>query len=112
MNSEITEYISRCEICQRYAAKQQKKRLMLLDIPDRPWHAISTDLFERNNKNYLVTVDHFSNFIEVGKLPDTLSGTVVKKLKVHIARYRQPDIVVSDNGPQFLSSEFEKFAKS
>ena len=72
---------------------------MPLDIPDRPWQAISTDLFDWNDKNYLVTVDHFSNFIEADKLPDTLLGTVVKKLKVHMARYGQPDIVVSNNGP-------------
>ena len=77
---------------------------MPLDIPYRPWQAISTDLFNWNDKNYLITVDHFSNFIEVDKLP----GTLVKKLKVHMARYRQSDIVVSDNGPQFLSSEFAK----
>ena len=112
MNSEITEYISRCEIYQWYAAKQRKEPLMPLDIPNHPWQAISTDLFDWNDKNYLVTVDHFSNFIEVNNLLDTLSGTVVKKVKVHIARFGQPDIVVSDNGSQFLSSEFEKFAKS
>ena len=92
--------------------KQQKEPLIPLDIPDRPWQAMSTDLFDWNDKNYLVTVDRFSNFIEVDKLPDTLLGAEVKKLKVHMARYGQPDIVVSDNGPQFLSSDFEKFAKS
>ena len=32
------------------------------------------------------------------------------KLKNHFARYGYPDRLISDNGPQFVSSEFRKFA--
>ena len=33
------------------------------------------------------------------------------KLKNHFAHYGYPDRLISDNGPQFVSSEFRKFAK-
>ena len=72
---------------------------------------MSTNLCDWNGNNYLVTVDHYSNFIEVDKLPNTLSKTVIKKLRTHMSRYGQCDIFISDNGPQFLSNEFESFAK-
>ena len=112
MNAEIKDYISECEICQGYSRNQQKESLLPVEIPDRPWQIVSTDLCEWNGDNYLVTVDHYSNFIEVDKLASTLTKTVIKKLKTHMSRYGQCDILISDNGPQFISNEFDSFAMS
>ena len=55
-------------------------------------------------------VDYFSNFIELDYLPDTSSLTVIRKLKMHFARHGVPDCLVSDNGPQYIASEFRRFA--
>ena len=35
----------------------------------------------------------------------------IKKLKLHFARWGIPNEVVTDNGPQFVSDEFARFAK-
>lgn len=35
---------------------------------------------------------------------------IINKLKMHMARYGIPERVVSDNGPQYSSSEFQNFA--
>ena len=37
-------------------------------IPTRPWSKISADLFQLNRNNYLVMVDHYSDYIEL-RLP-------------------------------------------
>ena len=63
------------------------------------------------NRNYLITVDYFSNFWEIDYLENTLSTTVIHKLRAQFARYGIPDTCFSDNGPQFNSIEFRKFAK-
>ena len=55
-------------------------------------------------------VDYFSNFIEVDYL-STTSSTVIHKIKAQFSRYGIPDKLMTDNGPQFLSHEFSKFAK-
>lgn len=69
------------------------------------------DIFELNNKEYLTTVDYYSNFWEIDKLPtDVKASTVISKLKDHFARYGIPDQVVTDTGPQFKSQEFANFA--
>ena len=34
-------------------------------VPTRPWQFISQDLFEFQQKQYLVTVDHYSDFYEL-----------------------------------------------
>ena len=67
------------------------------------------DLCELNGRDYLVTVDYFSGFIEVDMLSATTSNQVILTLKKHCARYGIPKCIVSDNGRQLVSREFENF---
>ena len=53
---------------------------------------------------------HFSDWIEVDKLGDTLSSTVIEKTKAHFARYGVPAICHTDNGPQFISEQYRRFS--
>ena len=55
-------------------------------------------------------MDYFSNFFEVDKLSTTSATQVITKLRIHFARFGVPDVVVSDNGPQFACDEFKQFA--
>jgi len=112
MNSEVKDYISRCEICLTYAPHQQKELLLSHEVSDHPWAKIAADVFQFENKDCLVMVDYYSNFFEVDRMYSTTSEVVIKKLKAHIARYRVPDEIVSDNGPQFAAEEFRVFAQS
>ena len=112
MNRNIKEYISRCETCTTFSTRQPKQPLSSHEVPNRPWAKIGTDLFQFQNKDYRVTVDYFSNFFGIVYLSTTASNTVIKKLKGQIAAYGIPDEVVSDNGPQYESDEFQAFAKS
>ena len=82
------------------------------DILDRPWAKVGTDLFAKDDRDYLITVDYYSNFWEVDLLPSTESTMVINKLKNHYERYGIPDTIVSDGGPQYVSHEFAKFCKS
>ena len=110
MNAEIKEMIAACETCRKYEKSQPKETLISVESPSRPWERIGVDLFTFDNKDFLITVDYFSNYWEIDKLNNTLASTVVLKLKSHFARYGCPDQVVSDNGPQFDSEVFRKFA--
>ena len=105
MNRNIKEHVSRCKTC-----TFPSQPLLNHEIPNHPWAKIVTDLFQFESKDYLVTVDYFSNFFEIDYLSSATSNTVIKKLKSHIARYRVPDEVISDNGPQYDSDEFQAFA--
>lgn len=79
--------------------------------PPSPWEKIATDIFSPDGKDYQVTIDYYSNFWEVDRLPNTKASTTILKLKSHFARDDIPDQVISDNGPQFASDEFADFAK-
>ena len=54
-------------------------------------------------------VDYYSRFLEIERLKDTLSYTVVKKTKAIYSRHGIPEELVSDNGPQFISQEYKQF---
>ncbi|KAK3703506.1 hypothetical protein QZH41_002225 [Actinostola sp. cb2023] len=112
MSAEIKEMVSACETCRTYETSPQKETLMPHETPAHPWEQIGVDLFTFDNKEFLVTVDYYSNFWEVDRLPNTRASTVILKLKSHFARYGCPDKVISDNGPQFTADEFSKFAKT
>ena len=54
MLTDIKQMIEACETCCKFNNNQQKEPLMTHDVPHRPWEKIGTDLFELNNRNYLI----------------------------------------------------------
>ena len=77
----------------------------------RPWEQVGVDLSELDQKQCMITVDYYSNFWETDHLKSTTSTSIVLKLKNHLARRGCPGRLIGDNGPQFVSAEFRKFAK-
>ena len=65
-----------------------------------------------NKKHYVITVDNSSDYFEMDHLYCTSTSAIVKNLKNHFARHGIPDEVMTDNGPNLVSDEFSKFAKS
>ena len=56
-------------------------------------------------------VDYYSRFIEIAKLILTTAVGVISHLKSIFTCHRIPEVVVSDNGPQYSSAVFEEFLK-
>ena len=74
------------------------------------WQIVSQDVCELDNRNYLVTVCHFPDWIEVDPLGNTLSSMVIDKTKAHFTRYEVPAICHTDNRPQFISKQYRTFS--
>ncbi|XP_031569046.1 uncharacterized protein K02A2.6-like [Actinia tenebrosa] len=73
-------------------------------------HLVSQDPFELKGQAYLVTVDHYSDFYEIDRLPTIQSAAVVQASKKHFSRYGVPHTLITDNGAQFTSDLFKQFA--
>ena len=113
MAAEMKLYISVCETCRELnSTTHAKETLMSHEVQSRPWEKIATDIFTLDGKDYLVTIDYYSNFWEVDRLPNTKASITILKLKSHFASYDIPDQVISDNGPQFTSDEFANFSRT
>ncbi|XP_077544863.1 uncharacterized protein LOC144158076 [Haemaphysalis longicornis] len=70
------------------------------------------DLFHCKSREDLIAVDYYSRFPEVVSLTSTTSVAVINAVKSCFARHGIPDVVRTDNGPQFSSNEFAKFAQT
>ena len=107
VSSEVKQYVESC-------AKQsqlQKAPLIPTPLPDYPWQQISRDLFKLGGQHYLLVVDYFSRFPEVIKLTSATSASVITMLKSIFSCHGIPEVVRSDNGPQYTSNEFTQFAQ-
>jgi len=67
-------------------------------------------LFQFAAKHYLVVADIYSLWPEVYLLKSLNTKSVVEALKQAFSHHGIPDEVISDNGPQYASAEFRKFA--
>jgi transposase InsO family protein len=109
MQNEIIQIADQCKICLEAKPMNQKETIIQHAQPKYVWEKLGCDLFTIENRDYLVTVDYYSGFWEIDHLPTTTSKTVIQKLKGHFARFGIPKMIISDNGPQFSSSEFKTF---
>ena len=50
---------------------------------EQPWQVNASDTYHRKEKEYLMTVDHCSNFFEIDKLLKIDTKTVIGTLKKH-----------------------------
>ena len=95
-------------------AKEKHNRaepLLCTQFPSYPWQTVATDLFELHGRCYLLVIGYYSRFIELSLLTETTSTAVINSLKSIFARHGLPERLISDNGPQYASDAFAKFAK-
>ena len=108
---DLTDYISNCETCNTYQAEQTKEPLINYEIPKYLWEKIGIDIFTLDSKDYLCTLDYYSDYFEIDSLPHKKDATAItKRLKRHFSSHGIPTTVFSDNGPPFNSHEFANFA--
>ena len=97
--SDIDKYVDRCSACNSNESHQQKEPLVLLQITQRPWSFVASDLITWNGSNYLVLVDSYSGWFEVDGLTTTTAQAVTTKLKNYFATFGITD-------SQFSATEF------
>ncbi len=112
MSRCIETMVKKCSTCQEHLPANTKEPMIPHRIPDRLWQVVGTDIFSWQGQNYINTVDYYSRFFELDRLTSTTSSSIIHKLKAAFARHGIPEVVVSDNGPQYVSKEFESFSQS
>ncbi|XP_033745588.1 uncharacterized protein K02A2.6-like [Pecten maximus] len=111
MSSEVEDVVSKCSVCAQHINRNPKEPLVETEIPNRPWSIVSADIFEYKGQNYLLSVDHYSKWPEVAKLDNMSSNNTIQYIKSQCSRYGIMDKLITDNGPQFASAEFNEFTK-
>ena len=109
LSKQLEEMVKCCTECCK-TQTQRFEPLIPSCLPELPWQKIGTDLFEWKQNTYLLIVDYYSHFIEISRLNRTTADEVIVHPKSIFARHGIPEVVVSDNGPQYASEAFAKFA--
>ncbi len=78
--------------------------------PMRPWQRIHIDFAGPFlGKMYFLVIDAHSKWGEVFQMNHTTTTKTIDILRQLFSSYGLPEQVVSDNGPQFASAEFQQF---
>ena len=111
MNSANTGCLRKLQ-CMCGICSATSKRAHVVALSSRSAMAkISQDIFYLQGKSYHVTVDRYSDFLEVDQLKDSSSESVILASKQQFARHGIPQFVITDNGPAFASHEYTAFSK-
>ena len=113
MTADLTEAVQRCDACQEIKPALPKEPMMTYPVPILPWQIVASDCFECiNNQHYLLVVDLYSDYIEILKLDTLATSTLVEQLKQVFAIHGVPVTLISDNGPNYASTEFHQFREA
>ena len=111
MTKQIQDMISRCETCQQNRQSLHSEPMINHEIPNKIFAKVGVDLFEHELKTYLILVDYYTKFPEITELHNTTSKSIINAMAEIFGRFGIPEQVMSDNGPQFASTEYKEFAK-
>ena len=107
---DIEKMVKECSICHEALPEQPKVPMIPSDVPPRALHT-GADLFYSNGTEYLLVSDYYSKFLFVRRLPaKCTSAAVILQLKQIFSEQGIPQIVRTDNGPQFSSKEFSEIS--
>ena len=112
MSTELKEYIRKCDVCMSYRNAPSKEPLQPHEFVARPWSKVRAELCQLDGRMLFVISDFYSNYIELARLTLITSKSIIKELNAVFARHGIPDVLVTDNGPQFTSAEFAVFTRT
>ena len=110
IDRDIETTAASCESCQQLAHMPNKVPVHPWLYPSGPWQRIHIDYAGPvEKKMLLIVVDAYSKWVEVKIMRSTTTEATISALQEMFSRWGLPEHVHSDNGPQFVSSEFENF---
>ena len=113
IDKDIEELVKGCKSCQQDQKPPVPAPLHPWLWPSKPWIRVHLDFAGPfMGKTFLIAVDAFSKWPEIIEMSTTTAANTIRVLRELFAVHGIPEQLVSDNGPQFVSTEFLEFCKS
>ena len=110
MDADLEQKVKECSKCQLNQKLPPTAPLHPWDWPERPWARIHADYAGPfMGKMFLLMVDAHSKWLEVHIVNKATSQSTIEKMRATFATHGLPEMLVTDNGTAFTSSEFEAF---
>lgn len=111
MDGDIEETVKACEACQMSRHAPTKAKVHPWEWTTKRWSRLHIDFAGPfQGKVFLIVVDAHSKWLEVSLMSSMSSSAVINTLRLLFATHGLPDVIVSDNGAAFTSTEFQEFA--
>lgn len=120
MCEEIKRFCRGCQTCKttKHPNAARVPQIGRPKIATMPWQVVSVDYMgpfprsKQGNTMILVVTDHFSKFVIIQPMREAKAGQLVAFMESMIfLLFGVPEILISDNGPQFKSAMFGALLK-
>ncbi|XP_033637865.1 uncharacterized protein K02A2.6-like [Asterias rubens] len=112
MDKDIESKVKQCSPCQTSRQSPPVAPLHPWEWPQRPWSRLHVDYAGPfMGRMFLIIVDAHSKWLDIHAMHSATSLATVEKLRQTFATHGLPDIIVSDNGSNFTSAEFQEFLR-
>ena len=112
IDQDLEDCVRKCLTCQNNQSLPPVAPLHPWVWPTIPWSRVHIDYAGPFQGSYiLILVDAHSKWIEAFPMKTITSMATIEKLRILFAQFGIPDIIVSDNGTNFTSEEFQQFCR-
>uniref|UniRef100_A0A8C9TGR2 Gypsy retrotransposon integrase-like protein 1 n=1 Tax=Scleropages formosus TaxID=113540 RepID=A0A8C9TGR2_SCLFO len=109
LDMDIENVVSQYDVCQQQRSMPAPVPVHTWKWSSGPWERIHLDFAEDHQQLFLIVMDAYARWPEIVPMQSTTSAKTIEVLRHLFAAYGLPQEVVTDNGPQFTSREFEQF---
>lgn len=109
LDESIEREVNQCTICQQQRSMPATAPVHTWKWSSSPWERVHLDFAEDHKQMFLVVMDAYARWPEIIPMNTTTSAKTIEAMRNLFAAYGLPKEVVTDNGPQFVSQEFESF---
>ena len=113
---ELKEFITNCTTCLNFSSKKPNclpnRQHAGHEIPVHAWSKVALNIFHFEGDSYLLIVDYTSRFPIIRKLSSMTGKALAHHMQAICAEYGWPNTLVADNGPCYMSKEFQKLIQS
>ena len=110
LDRELEEFVRQCDPCQRSRHLPAAVPIQPWEWPQRPWSRLHADYAGPfQGHMFLIVVDAHSKWVEVKAVKNSTSATTIEHLRSIFATHGLPELLVTDNGATFTSSECKEF---
>ena len=111
-NKDLENKVRQCEQCALAQILPAHVPLDPWERPSHPWARLHVDFAGPfMGKMFLVLIDDHSKWMDEHTVPSATSHSTISVLRTIFASHGLPEILISDNGTAFTSSEFGIFLR-
>nr|XP_022908875.1 uncharacterized protein K02A2.6-like [Onthophagus taurus] len=112
LDKDIEKYVKSCEACMTFSRNPELVKLTKFTEAKEVFDRVHIDFMGPfKGKMFLIITDSYSKWPEIYLMNKIDSENTIEKLRDCLSRFGLLNKIISDNGTQFLSEEFQKFCR-